>query len=71
MAKKQQKVPRVVIKYRGSDDKAKTAFKKRTHVLKAETGNFMGIPIADPAVKPRGTTVKKIREAVAAARKRA
>lgn len=32
---------------------------------------FMGIPVADPAVRPRGTTVKKIREAVAAVRKSA
>ena len=37
----------------------------------ASSGTFMGIRIADPAVKPRGTTVKKIREAVAATRARA
>jgi len=38
---------------------------------KALSGSFMGIRIVDPAVKPRGTTVKRIREAVADARKRA
>jgi hypothetical protein len=38
---------------------------------KALPGSFMGIRIVDPAVKPRGTTVKRIREAVADARKRA
>jgi hypothetical protein len=35
------------------------------------SGSFMGIRIVDPVGKPRGTTVKQIREAVAAARKRA
>jgi hypothetical protein len=34
-------------------------------------GSFMGIPIADPAVRPRGVTVRQIRKAVAEARKRA
>lgn len=38
---------------------------------KTLSGSFMGIRIVDPAVKPRGTTVKRIREAVADARKRA
>jgi len=38
---------------------------------KVLSGSFMGIRIVDPAVKPRGTTVKQIREAVATARKRA
>ena len=38
---------------------------------KIQPGSFMGIRIVDPAVKPRGTTVKRIREAVADARKRA
>jgi hypothetical protein len=38
---------------------------------KTASGSFMGIRIVDPAVKPRGTTVKRIREAVADARKRA
>ena len=38
---------------------------------KALSGSFMGIRIVDPVGKPRGTTVKQIREAVAAARKRA
>jgi hypothetical protein len=38
---------------------------------KALSGSFMGIRIVDPAVKPRGTTVKRIRAAVADARKRA
>jgi hypothetical protein len=38
---------------------------------KALSGSFMGIRIVDPVGKPRGTTVKRIREAVAAARKRA
>ena len=49
-----------------------TAAKKR-HAAKAEARHctFMGIPVADPAVRPRGTTVKKIREAVAAVRKSA
>jgi hypothetical protein len=38
----------------------------------ASSGKFMGIPIVNPIGKPRGTTVKKIREAVeTAARKRA
>jgi hypothetical protein len=27
-------------------------------------GRFMGVRIADPAVKPRGTTVREIRRAV-------
>ena len=27
-------------------------------------GHFMGVHIADPAVKPRGTTVREIRRAV-------
>jgi len=51
---------------------ADAAAKKR-RALKAEARHFtfMGIPVADPAVRPRGTTVKKIREAVAAARKSA
>jgi hypothetical protein len=50
---------------------AAAAAKKR-RALKAEAHpSFMGIPVADPAVRPRGTTVKKIREAVAAARKSA
>jgi len=46
---------------------------KKRRALKAEAQHFtfMGIPVADPAVKPRGTTVKKIREAVAAVRKSA
>jgi hypothetical protein len=49
-----------------------TAPKKR-HAAKAEIRHFTfkGIRLADPAVRPRGTTVKKIREAVAAARKSA
>jgi hypothetical protein len=38
---------------------------------KVPSSSFMGIRIVDPAIKPRGTTVKQIREAVAAARKRA
>jgi hypothetical protein len=38
---------------------------------KTLSGSFMGIRIVDPAVKPRGTTVKRIRAAVANARKRA
>jgi hypothetical protein len=29
-------------------------------------GRFMGVRIADPPVKPRGTTVREIRRAVAA-----
>jgi hypothetical protein len=46
---------------------------KKRRALKAEVHpvTFMGIPVADPAVRPRGTTVKKIREAVAAVRKSA
>jgi hypothetical protein len=46
---------------------------KKRHAAKAEARHytFMGIPVADPAVRPRGTTVKKIREAVAAVRKSA
>ena len=46
---------------------------KKRRAVKAEAHHFtfMGIPVADPAVRPRGTTVKKIREAVAAARKSA
>jgi hypothetical protein len=38
---------------------------------KNAAGSFMGIPIADPAVRPRGVTVRQIRKAVAEARKRA
>jgi hypothetical protein len=38
---------------------------------KVLSGSFMGIRIVNPAVKPRGTTVKQIREAVATVRKRA
>ena len=46
---------------------------KKRRALKAEAQHFtfMGIRVADPAVRPRGTTVKKIREAVAAVRKSA
>ena len=46
---------------------------KKGRALKAKPHHitFMGIPVADPAVRPRGTTVKKIREAVAAVRKSA
>jgi hypothetical protein len=55
------------------DAKMSDAAAKKRRALKAEARHFtfMGIPVADPAVKPRGTTVKKIREAVAAARKSA
>ena len=38
---------------------------------KGASGSFMGIPIADPAVRPKGVTVKQIRRAVAEALKRA
>jgi hypothetical protein len=46
---------------------------KKRRALKAAASHstFMGITVADPAVRPRGTTVKKIREAVAALRKSA
>ena len=37
---------------------------------KGTSGSFMGIPIADPAVRPKGITVRQIRKAVAEARKR-
>jgi hypothetical protein len=47
------------------------AKKRRALKAAAQPCTFMGIPVADPAVKPRGTTVKKIREAVAAVRKSA
>ena len=36
----------------------------------AARGTFAGIKIATPAVRPRGTTVRQIRKAVAAAAKR-
>jgi len=48
--------------------------KARKDAKRREDGSFMGIRIADPAVKPRGTTVREIRRAVAkvmAGRKRA
>lgn len=47
---------------------------KASKVAKSDDGTFMGIRIADPAVKPRGITVREIRRAVAkvmADRKRA
>ena len=50
------------------------AAKARKYAKRAKDGSFMGIRIADPAVKPRGTTVREIRRAVAkvmAGRKRA
>ncbi|HEY7083691.1 MAG TPA: hypothetical protein VH519_02655 [Hyphomicrobiaceae bacterium] len=47
------------------------AKKRRAAKAEARHCTFMGIPVADPAVRPRGTTVKKIREAVAAVRKSA
>jgi hypothetical protein len=54
---------------------SKKASKSSSKVAKSAgkvlSGSFMGIRIVDPALKPRGTTVKQIREAVAAARKRA
>jgi hypothetical protein len=37
----------------------------KTVVKSGKDGRFMGVRIADPAVKPRGTTVKEIRRAVA------
>jgi hypothetical protein len=42
---------------------------KHAKRVAASSGTFMGIRIADPIVKPRGTTIRKIREAVAASRK--
>lgn len=48
-----------------------TAKKRHAGTAEARHFTFMGIPVADPAVRPRGTTVKKIREAVAAVRKSA
>ncbi len=41
--------------------------RKSGKVLKAKRseGRFMGVRIADPPVKPRGTTVREIRRAVA------
>jgi hypothetical protein len=52
---------------------ASDATAKKRRALKSEAHHltFLGIPVADPAVRPRGTTVKKIREAVAALRKSA
>lgn len=45
---------------------------KHSETVSHTDGSFMGIRIADPAVKPKGTTVRQIRKAVAAvARKRA
>jgi len=38
---------------------------------KDTSGSFMGIPIAVPAVRPKGVTVQQIRKAVAEACKRA
>jgi hypothetical protein len=52
-------------------DKAR---KSGSDAKRGNDGSFMGIRIADPAVKPRGTTVREIRRAVAkvmADRKRA
>jgi len=52
---------------------SKPARVKRS-VKKAKYGTFMGIRIADPAVRPRDITVREIRRAVAkvmADRKRA
>jgi len=47
-------------------DRAGKAPKQGKSVVKSgNDGRFMGIPIADPAVKPRGTTVREIRRAVA------
>ncbi len=39
--------------------------KARKDAKRGKGGSFMGIRIADPAVKPRGTTVREIRRAVA------
>ena len=52
---------------------AKKSVKKRTGIgsrtiKQAAARTFMGIRIVDPVVKPQGTTVKKIREAVEMAR---
>jgi len=44
---------------------------RKTAKRKDASGTFMGIPIADPAVRPKGVTVRQIRKAVADARKRA
>jgi hypothetical protein len=51
--------------------KASKASGKPAKSTDKTSGSFMGIRIVDPALKPRGTTVKRIREAVAGARKRA
>lgn len=50
---------------------SKSSGKVAKRAGKVLPGSFMGIRIVDPAGKPRGTTVKRIREAVAAVRKRA
>jgi|GEM_PF-4722833 len=50
-----------------SRDPAGKAARKSTRPAKREggEGRFMGVRIADPPVKPRGTTVREIRRAVA------
>jgi hypothetical protein len=55
-------------------DQTRKAGKTEKSRAKRENGRFMDIRIADPAVKPRGTTVGEIRraiESVLARRKRA
>jgi hypothetical protein len=46
---------------------SKRASKKAVRQRDVASGGFRGIPIADPAVKPRGVSVKAIRAAVALA----
>jgi hypothetical protein len=41
---------------------------KRSEPMHRDAGTFRGIKIVDPPVKPRGVTVKEIRDAVELAR---